>query len=77
MWRVTDLFTLSVEVYEGVAGHRDVLGSHTLVHPVDVEVQTAVPIHQQPQHCALWTGVQVRTVVLTDLGDETRRGDVM
>ena len=63
------LLTLAVEVYEGVAGCWEVLGRHPLVHPVDVEVQPPRPVHQQPQHRALRTRVQVRPVVLTDLTD--------
>ncbi len=64
---VTDLLTLSVEVDEGVAGGRNVLRRNTLVHAVDVEVKTAVTVHQQTQHRPLRTSVQIRTIVLTYL----------
>lgn len=64
---MTDLLTLSVEVDEGVAGGRNVLRCNTLVHAVDVEVKTAVTVHQQTQHRPLRTSVQIRTVVLTYL----------
>ena len=62
-----DLFTLAVEVDEREAGAGDVLGGHPLVHAVDIEVQAAVAVHQQSQHRALGTRVQVGTIVLTDL----------
>lgn len=63
----TDLLTLAVEVDEGVAGRRDVLRRRALVHAVDVQVETTVGVHQQTQHRPLWTGVQIRTIVLTYL----------
>lgn len=67
-----NLFTLAVEVYEGVTGRRDVLGCHALVHAVDIKVETTVGVHQQTQRRPLWTRIQVRTVVLTYL--EKKRG---
>lgn len=66
----TDLLTLAVKVYKGVAGSGDVLRRRALVHAVDVEVETTVGVHQQTQHRPLRTRVQVRTVVLTDLGQQ-------
>lgn len=66
----TDLLTLAVKVYKGVAGRGDVLRRRALVHAVDVEVETTVGVHQQTQHRPLRTRVQVRTVVLTDLGHQ-------
>lgn len=63
----SNLFTLAIEVDEGVAGGRDVLRCHSLVHAVDIEVETTVGVHQQTQHRPLWTRIQVRTVVLTYL----------
>lgn len=66
----TDLLTLAVKVYERVAGGGDVLRRRALVHAVDVEVETTVGVHQQTQHRPLRTRVQVRTVVLTDLGHQ-------
>lgn len=65
MW--ANLFTLAVEVDEWIAGWRDVLRRHTLVHAVDVQVETTVGVHQQTQHRPLRTSVQIRTVVLTYL----------
>lgn len=62
-----DLFTLAVEVNEGVTGWRDVLRRHSLVHAIDVEMETTVGVHQQTQHRPLGTSVQVRTIVLTYL----------
>lgn len=67
-----DLFTLAVEVDEGVAGRRNVLRCHTLVHAIDVEVKTTVGVHQQTQHRPLRTSVQIRTIVLTSL---RKKGD--
>lgn len=67
----TDLLALAIEVNEGVAGRGDVLRRCTLVHAVDVEVETTVGVHQQTQHRPLRTRVQVRAVVLTDLEDHT------
>lgn len=61
------LFTLAVEVDEGVARRRNVLRCHALVHAIDVEVETTVGIHQQTQHRPLRTRVQIRTIVLTYL----------
>lgn len=69
------LLTLAVEVNEGVAGRGDVLRRCALIHAVDVEVETTVGVHQQTQHCPLWTCVQVRTVVLTDLEDHRGKLD--
>lgn len=63
----TDLFTLAVEVNEGVARRRNVLRRNTLVHAVDVEVETTVGVHQQTQHRPLRASVQIRTIVLTCL----------
>lgn len=63
----TNLFTLAVEVNEGVTGWRDVLGCYSLVHTIDIEMETTVGIHQQTQHRPLRTSVQVRTIVLTYL----------
>lgn len=71
----TDLLTLAVEVNEGVAGRWDVLRCCALIHAVDVEVETTVGVHQQTQHCPLWTRVQVWTVVLTDLEDQRGKLD--
>lgn len=73
----TDLFTLAVQVDEGVAGRRDVLRCHTLVHAVDVEVETTVGVHQQTQHRPLRTSVQIRTIVLTDLCKKGRKKKVL
>lgn len=67
------LFTLAVEVDEGVAGRRNVLRCHALVHAIDIEVETTVGIHQQTQHRPLRTRVQIRTIVLTYLGEKTER----
>ena len=66
----TDLFTLPVEVDERVAGRRNVLRRHTLVHTVDIQVETTVGVHQQTQHRPLGTCVQIRTIVLTYLWRE-------
>lgn len=52
-----NLFTLAVEVYEGVTGRRDVLGCHALVHAVDIKVETTVGVHQQTQRRPLWTRI--------------------
>lgn len=70
----TDLFTLAVEVDEEVAGRGNVLRRHTLVHTVDIEVETTVGIHQQTQHRPLRTSVQIRTVVLTYLRERVING---
>lgn len=67
------LLALPVEVDEDVAGSGDVMGCHPLIHAVDVEVETSIGVHQQPQHSALGAGVQVRSIVLTDLGSTRRR----
>lgn len=67
------LFTLAVEVDEGVAGRRNVLRCHALVHAIDIEVETTVGIHQQTQHRPLRTRVQIRTIVLTYLGEKNRK----
>lgn len=67
------LFTLAVEVDEGVAGRRNVLRCHALVHAIDIEVETTVGIHQQTQHRPLRTRVQIRTIVLTYLGEKKQR----
>lgn len=67
------LFTLAVEVDEGVAGRRNVLRCHALVHAIDIEVETTVGIHQQTQHRPLRTRVQIRTIVLTYLGKKKQK----
>ena len=71
MRRDTNLFTLAIQVNEGVTGAGDVLCCHALVHPVDIEVQAAVTIDKQAQDCALGTCVQVGPVVLADLSSRT------